>query len=209
MHIKIIVARYNENIEWINPLKHYCIFINKGEPLNIENEFCIENVGRESHSYLWYIINNYENLPDIVAFIQGNIEDHIEMNNITYMQSIIKQAGVYGKSMPTAIHDYITNPSMNGELGPVWNYKNGNWYYPSHQYLNGHPMIFYDWFTQHVKPVYPNPMYFYMNGIFAVKKELILRNTKEFYINLIKQVDHNIGPGEGNFLERSWFHIFE
>lgn len=32
MHIKIIVARYNENVDWINPLKHYCIFINKGQP---------------------------------------------------------------------------------------------------------------------------------------------------------------------------------
>ena len=209
MDIKIVVSRYNEDISWILPLKHYCIFINKGELLNIENEIQLENIGRESHSYLWFIINNYENLPNIVAFTQGNIKDHIEIDNLKYLENMIKDAVVYNKSMPNALHNYKTNKKMNGELGPTWNYKDNEWYLKSN-YVNNQPQFFVDWFIKNINPEYPYPtMYFYMNGIFAVKRELILKNSKEYYEKLIKSVDHHIDPAEGHFLERSWYHIFE
>jgi hypothetical protein len=209
MDIKIVVSRYNEDISWLLPLKHYCIFINKGEPLQIENEIRVENIGREGHSYLWFILNNYENLPDVVVFTQANIKDHIDIDNIKYLETIIKDAVIYNKSMPNALHNYKINKKMNGELGPVWNYKDDEWYLKNN-YLNNQPQFFIDWFIKNIKPEYPNPtMYFYMNGIFAVKKDLILNHTKEFYGKLIKSVDHHIDPAEGHFLERSWYHIFE
>jgi hypothetical protein len=166
-------------------------------------------VGRESHSYLWYIINNYDNLPDIIAFTQGNIKDHIEINNLKHLENMIKQAVIYNKSMPNALHDYKSNEKMNGEMGPIWNYRNGDWHLKEN-YVNNQPQLFIDWFTKNINSEYPNPtMYFYMNGIFAVRKELILKRHKEFYENLIKTVNHHINPAEGHFLERSWFHIFE
>jgi len=38
MSYKIIVARYNEDIEWLNSEKENCIIYNKGNKLNICNE---------------------------------------------------------------------------------------------------------------------------------------------------------------------------
>ena len=63
---KIIIARYNENINWLNSLVNNCIIYNKGEKLDIDNQIILKNVGRESHTYLNYIISNYENLPNII-----------------------------------------------------------------------------------------------------------------------------------------------
>jgi len=209
MNIKIVVARYNEDISWLLPLNHYCLFINKGETLHMDNEMQLENIGRESHSYLWYIINHYENLPDIVAFTQGNIKDHIDINSLNYLDNMIKQAVNYNKSLPNALHDYKTNKKMNNELGPLWNYREGDWYLKNN-YLKNEEQFFINWFIKNIKQEYPYPtMYFYLNGIFAVRKELILNHSKEYYENLIKSVDHHINPAEGHFLERSWFHIFE
>ena len=56
MSYKIIVARFNEDIEWLNSEKENCIIYNKGNKLNIHNEIPLQNVGRESDTYLNYII---------------------------------------------------------------------------------------------------------------------------------------------------------
>jgi len=57
----IVVARYNENIEWTKQFTNVIIY-NKGEKL--EDEFYqvfLNNVGREGHTYYKYIYDNYEN----------------------------------------------------------------------------------------------------------------------------------------------------
>lgn len=71
----LVVARYNENIDWLkNTALNYIIF-NKGEanlPLWVKNEIKLPNIGREAHTYLTYIILNYDNLPEHSVFVQGN-----------------------------------------------------------------------------------------------------------------------------------------
>jgi len=62
MSYKIIVSRYNENIDWLSAEMNNCIIYNKGISLGISNEIMLQNVGRESETYLHYIITNYNNL---------------------------------------------------------------------------------------------------------------------------------------------------
>jgi hypothetical protein len=74
--IKIVVARYNENIEWTKNFKNVIIY-NKGNKLSDDyNEYILENVGREGHTYYKYIYDNYYNLDDYTIFLQGNPFDH-------------------------------------------------------------------------------------------------------------------------------------
>jgi hypothetical protein len=44
--MKIIIARYNENIDWTKQFDNVIIY-NKGETLHLSNEIIINNVGRE------------------------------------------------------------------------------------------------------------------------------------------------------------------
>ena len=71
-----VISRFNENLDWINELKIPYLIYNKGE--NNINFPCISipNNGRESETFLRYIIENYPDLPDEIAFIQGNPFDH-------------------------------------------------------------------------------------------------------------------------------------
>ena len=98
MSYKIIVARYNENIDWLNSEMANCIIYNKGNTLNIENEIPLENLGRESETYLHYIITNYDNLPQVVVFTQANISDHKGSNDVNYLINIKNEALNYSKS---------------------------------------------------------------------------------------------------------------
>lgn len=77
----IIIARYNEPLDWVEKLeKKHVIIYNKGDT-HIENSIRRKNVGREGETFIYHIIKNYYNLPDYLIMIQGNPFDH--MNNIT------------------------------------------------------------------------------------------------------------------------------
>ena len=81
----IVIARYNENIEWINHLDEaYEVFVyNKGPSIDtstISNKkvhwFEVKNVGRETDTYLGHIENhNFEN-NDFTIFSQGDPFTH-------------------------------------------------------------------------------------------------------------------------------------
>ena len=71
--IQIVVARYNEDIKWLLPFKDVTIIYNKGQYLPLLNSFNfinLDNVGRESHTYLYHIIENYDNLSDKTIFFK-------------------------------------------------------------------------------------------------------------------------------------------
>jgi hypothetical protein len=208
MPYKIVVARYQENIDWLDPIKKDCIFINKGEALGLENEILLPNLGRESDSYLWYIINNYDQLPDVVAFTQGDISDHSYIFEPDFHECLIEaisQAGLQGKS------DIFHTHSIDDiHVNPQWNYsKTDNTYFLPDNYKNNIPVKFGEWFCKHVNTVYPDPIHVYWAAIFAVKKEYILKRPREYYETLIQEVNHHVNPIEGHFIERSWYYIFE
>ena len=47
----IVVARYNENIEWTLQFPNVKIY-NKGQKIeNCSNQYFLDNVGREGHTY--------------------------------------------------------------------------------------------------------------------------------------------------------------
>ncbi len=75
----IVIARYNEDVSWLKEFNtetfNFKIY-NKGEQ-NIEFESIpLENFGRDAHTFITYIVENYNNLPEFVIFLQGNPIDH-------------------------------------------------------------------------------------------------------------------------------------
>jgi len=81
MKTEIVVARYNENLDWLKKIKKSkdikITVYNKG-PDDIENIpssitiIKLQNIGRESGTYLYHIINNYDNLAEQTIFCQGD-----------------------------------------------------------------------------------------------------------------------------------------
>ena len=100
----IVVARYNEDIAWLTPVMDHCVIYNKGSPLDLTNEIPLQNVGRESHTYLHHIIENYDTLTDIVIFTQARISDHRGSNSSRYLLNMCKEAIQRGKSIPLIVN---------------------------------------------------------------------------------------------------------
>lgn len=87
----IVIAKYNEGIEWIadTALSDYDIYVyNKGKG---KRGFKLPNIGREAHTYLYHIINNYDILNEVMVFAQGNPFDHCpnfmnKLNKVSFMK---------------------------------------------------------------------------------------------------------------------------
>lgn len=71
----LVVARYQEDIGWVDQTDWPHLIYNKGGPL-ARPCTTVPNVGRDSETYLRYILEHYHCLPDLVAFAQGHPFDH-------------------------------------------------------------------------------------------------------------------------------------
>jgi hypothetical protein len=65
--VNIIVAKYNEDIEWTKKLNHKVTIYNKGTD-EIEGSIKLKNIGREGETFLYHIVNNYDNLDEVTVF---------------------------------------------------------------------------------------------------------------------------------------------
>jgi len=200
MQKQIVIALYNENIEWINKLNNFDIYIyhkNKGIPKEIEklvnsNKIYYEeipNVGRESHTYIYHIIKNYKNLPNKIFFTQAEPFDHIDKYN--------EKASV--DFFINKLNDFFDNDfdfKGYGKKHYIWKTGIGNK-------------------TETMQKLYSNLIngelqdhYFNNGGIFGVKKEIILNRSLNFYNECLKYLDYDKNPVEGFCFERLWSIIF-
>lgn len=196
----IVVARYNEDTSWLPQSDPYVKIYNKGQvhALGQTHEYLsLPNIGRESHTYLTYIVENYDSLPDIVFFTQGSL-DHTGGLSLEQFTSI---TGDCSENYHVTRGPYYTF-DPDGHLRDNVHY--GDDLYPCE-------FNFYDWFTKYISSEI-NPrgdITWYMGATFSVKSERILTRSREYYMGLLAQFpDGESNPEVGHYFERSWYYMF-
>ena len=198
--IELVVSRYDEDLSWLNdPLfsSYRATVYNKGPKMdnsyagNIARVLDLENVGRESHSYLFHILNNYDNLAEYTVFLPGStFSKHYkyEMAEETINKMHREQATAFafdnadGKTMH---YDFVYEGGgrLPAPIQPL-----GKW---CEQRLGSRTSGNKSWY-----------------GVFSVKKEDILVNPKSFYETLIADLSTHPDPEVGHYFERLWGPIF-
>jgi hypothetical protein len=80
--LELVVARCHEPVLWLRrvPEAVRVRLYNKGEPFSsgpVLGEVCsLPNAGREAHTYLTHLVENYDHLADVTVFAQGHPFDH-------------------------------------------------------------------------------------------------------------------------------------
>lgn len=77
MGIEIVSSHYSEDLRWLEDVPWPVHIVTKegGAEFNRSKFTSVEtipNLGMEASSYLWYIIKNYDSLPEGMAFIHGH-----------------------------------------------------------------------------------------------------------------------------------------
>lgn len=189
--ILIVVARYNENVEWTKKFTNVILY-NKGKKLdNGYNEILLNNVGREGHTYYKYICDNYDNLEDYTVFLQGNPFDH-SPNIISNLNKYInnKELNIGFEFLSEHIH----YSSINVECKRYKECRNIH---------NTWKRVFGVNYTCD-----NDSLIFGAGAQFIISKKYILKRPKIFYENIVKILEYTINPVEGYDIERLHKYIF-
>jgi len=226
----IVVARYKEDVTWLKPFAPKLAIINKGErdticPDLLPYTHTLKNIGTEEYAYLHYIVANYEKLPDLLLFTQGDINDHKDVHVPVGSQTWVKKkkyVGQYQNAYTSTLTESDVLVDMLKQIhlygmtqnALVWQYSDE---IPDalygltflNKFTKDHMIIpFGDWFTRSVLPKFPKEteLVWFKNALFGVRKEFVLSRPKKYYMYLIEEVEKY----EAHILhfERSWFYIF-
>lgn len=202
--IDLVIAHFTESLCWINRLNQNQILniylYTKSDilidpitfPVSIKQIF-LSNIGREAHTYLYHIINNYDKLPDYLFFLQGRPNLNIE--SINRILCTDKQNQSYYSNNYRSVDEWFLD-----DKNKILKWKNIN--------LLDTKLSFMDWFSKYIDikiPKLPYKIYFESN--FFISKTYILSRPISYYQNLIKQLPTN-NTEAAHFLERSWYYIF-
>lgn len=211
MNVSLVINRFNESVDWIKEYEDIKIIIyNKGSELKInqKNVSVIdkENLGRESETYLYHVIENYSTLSDLTIFTQAYPFDNIP-SFFEFLNSDLSKK------------EYNNHFNWYGKNSDICDQNGSPGIYPI---LSGHPNEFNRTLGTIYKDVFskecPSVINFKPNASFSVSKDLILKRPKKLYQKLLsyliypEQNDYEgifkYNPYEGHIIERMWGLIF-
>lgn len=188
----VVVAKYKEDISWINQLKDSCnIYVyNKNTDIDhdlydLEPRYRIEdgitwcdlpNIGRESHTYLYHLVKNYENLSSTTIFLQGKPFDHCPF--------ILKDIAELDKDISYKPFSRYANQTRKDFLDSLQDeeVRKINFYYGNHY------SVYKELFNKELPEKYAVGIH----GMFAVSREKILQNPKRIYESCLEKFNRKV-----------------
>ncbi len=179
-NVVIVIAHYNEDLNWIHNLEYPYIVISKG---GLQKEQ-IPNKGNEASSFLEYIINNYDNLSEYTLFVHGH---RTSWHHKTNTDERVNKKLLFNKPYYNINELKMDKQLVNNEEYIKMLEKNCN--------------INYDRKNKHT---------YRAGAQFYVHKDLILRNSKQVYQDFHNYLmNSKIGSfSTGRFFEYTWHIIF-
>lgn len=208
---EIVVAKYREDISWLYTyylhnttltqyIKRCHVYDKGGETIPYYNVWRwekIKNVGREAHTYLKHIIDNYNNLSEVTLFTQGNIKDHGACANDLYECVKNAQKNGFDQLVINVKPEMYSNWGMMNHTGKwLEEKKSGN--------MRLAKLTFGEFYEAIMEHKHPDSIKIYYAAIFAVRKDVIQKHPLSKYIQMIEFVDDHINPEEGHYFERLW-----
>jgi len=206
---KWIINSFNEDFSWVNDYTTNYIVYDKTCSLPETDKVKHQcNLGYNIYDYAYYIINNYEKLPDICVFIKANVFKHCkkEIFDTLINNNYFTPLEYYG-SVPT--NDY-ENRTTNGGFLEI----NNSWYIPAHIQTYGQKanryFTNYNSFldTMFEKPVHPQWVRFAPGANYIVPKQNITYYSLEFWKRILGYVSYHQVPTEAHIIERALWYIF-
>ena len=184
-NMKYVIAQYLEDVSWSRDLAGEVFVIKKEENSEFLNNKFMPNIGKESYTYISFIVENYERLDGNYCFLQGNPFDHA--NHDTIFEEIVQQENS-GKDF------MYFNPFGRDFFG-----SGGNGW-PDHVGLR---------LDEYFKRIFGFRLGFYAffaGAQFVVPASSIKSRSKEFYERLMEM--HEEYDDFPCVMERIWGYIF-
>ena len=203
----LVVSRFKENVDWIRNYTDNYIIYNKGDDdLYDFKQIKRPNIGGNQYDICQFIYENYENLPDLIAFCQGNPFDHCpqkDFNRLIYNGYYTNLFSTHcGVNFPNGIFTEIDDGLLCTRLKDVCPNTSECKVSSFDEFANS---IFENYLSVRILSFPPGSQ-------FIVEKERCLYYSRSFWKNLMEFVNTDIGVNggrEAHILERAMQLIFE
>jgi len=201
------VSYYEGDLSWVEDFcgDNYIVYskgeLNSWSPKNYES---IPNVGYNIFSYFKYIVDHYEDLPEIVVFCKNNVFDR-HVSEETFKRLCSRQ--VFTPFEEPGRWQRLAFPvsQVCGDGGYLE--LNNCWYLG--KYLRLYFPDYYSFFDFiFEKSRHPVFLRFAPGANYLVPREHIKLRSKSFYKNLMKFVEHAPNSCESHFVERTLLAIW-
>lgn len=191
--LTLVSSHYNEDLKWLYEQDMEVVVCSK----TIDSPKCPidKNKGREASAYLKYIVDNYDDLPEHIAFLHGHQTAWHQKGKRSII-SLIKDCAKYKE------YDYI---SLNNYYWYDWGMDN--------QYVQYMHQIWDNVFRPYLKRDPPTYLSSDCCAQFIVSSDRIRKLPREAYLhwyNFIMNVDKKDDGGKsmGYVFEYLWHVIF-
>jgi hypothetical protein len=223
----LVIARYKENLNWLQKYSKYkfrniyiynkyhvdynktssdlgCI-LNSKECIKIN----LNNEGRCDHTYLYHIIENYNNLADVTVFTKGSSDLYREVAKLDFTIAKVfeLQDTVFSTDkISSPAHIQFANFSLDQYKSTHTINYNGDDDIETSQMKPSFIRPFGKWYQSYFPGIDIYDIVY--AGVFALSKKLIYQHPKSYYQNLIKELEGHPNPEVGHYFERSWLAVF-
>jgi len=199
-----VVSHFRENIKWIEGLKGESIgriFVyTKGDRFpDVDNEkivhFYLPNVGRESHTYIWHFVNNFEpDRSDFTFFLQGSPHG---MNP----RSILEWA--------RACEDFNLDFTLNYRISSPYDFLSAGRIRSWAGETRPAECDVRCWCDKYVKEgASMKDIPIFWNACFGVSSRCLAGADRSKLIAIQQKELSDLNPECGHFCERLWFYMF-
>ncbi|KAL9024084.1 MAG: hypothetical protein Q9196_006775, partial [Gyalolechia fulgens] len=209
---EIVVAHYNEDLSWLKQYSSECCVYSKGGSKNTpELPFTptpLPNIGREGHTFLQHIVHHYDKLADVTLFVQGRIDDHVNLTLNEIKKRALETIPGQVKTFPFRELELFDHwDGIPWEEYPCWK----RWSSMDMQNMKDTPLqLFQKYITESDRV--PVAVGFAPGAIFAVRKETICSHGKAYYQRLLEKLFlgdmAHVNPETGHYMERFWLAMF-
>lgn len=167
------------------------------------------NVGENIYDMADFIVNNYDNLPEVMVFVKADV--------IPRHCGEEKFAKIIKNNFYTPIENYCRETQGYSEGAYAYVDENDCYWENSHEVNNllrvTHPGKYFTNYQSFFHEVFENPTFGYYlrfapGGCHLITRKDILRYNKEFYELIRKITSWDIRPGEAFILERGIYTIY-
>lgn len=192
--MKYIISRYNHGLGWLTDYTSDYILYDRSE-IPLLGAKIVPNIGSDIYDKFSFIIDNYDNLPEIAIYTKANLFDYIKPREFEK----IKDNKTFTPILSQEHHIYP----------PFCWYENGlfcevNTYW----YLDKYPAKY----AREIKDLFgmDNRKYnaFAPGSNYILPKENILKHPKELYEKLRSYLDWAIYPGDAQLIERNLYYLW-
>jgi hypothetical protein len=214
---QLVVAKYREDVSWLSQVNIPTIVYDKCPEVRPDIELPhVEFVespnirnGREAHSYLSHIVQNYDNLADVTFFVQGDPFVHSprlwERLELDYSDtaSLSVQYSEGHPSLEVKEKDtVIMHEGIVSRYGNAYTYTN-NPHYHNKRWLE---MIWMKLFPAHALP----KQFLYGYGAqWAVPRRRIVHRSQLFYDYCFREISSESSIMTAWAFEVLWYYIFQ